>query len=93
MVVWWRLSGAKIWVWKYSFREVDVTRSIKVPAQSTPTWKELVVGEGVEGCGETERRRPSLCLAQRSGVGLGLHLDGSRVRQCRLVGRRVGRFH
>lgn len=92
--MWWRLSGAKMWVWKYSFREVDVTRSIKVPAQSMPTWKELVVGEEVGRVwGEIGRRMPSLCLVQRSGVGLGFHLDGSRIRQCRLVGRRVGRCH
>lgn len=29
-------------------------------------------------------------LAQRSGVDLGRHSDGSRIRQCQLVGHRVG---
>ena len=40
MEMWWRLRGLKMWVWKYSFRERPVTRSMRVPAQSMPTWRE-----------------------------------------------------
>lgn len=69
MVVWWRLSGAKMEVWKYSFREVDVTRSIKVPAQSMPTWKELVVGRKLEGCGGRQDAVCPVC-AWFKGQGL-----------------------
>ena len=43
MEMWWRFRGVKMWVWKYSFSERPVTRSMRVPAQSMPTWRE-------EGC-------------------------------------------
>ena len=47
-----------MWVWKYSFRDMEVMRSMRVPAQSMPTWRVGIVSTYVGMGGGSDKRTP-----------------------------------